>query len=187
MSKSLGNVIDPFEIVEKHGTDALRYWLLRDMPTFEDGDFTWERFTESYNANLANGLGNLVSRVTKMIEMNEIKYSTDELEKDRSIFWKENTKAKMFVEWMDEYELKKAIDEVWEWIAQADNIIAEKEPYKLIKSNPKEAELILKNLAIQLYRIAFALSPLLPETSEKIKKAVFSCEAIKESLFLRIM
>ncbi len=62
MSKSLGNVIDPLVIVKDYGTDALRYWLAREMNTFEDGDFTVERFKESYNANLANGLGNLVSR-----------------------------------------------------------------------------------------------------------------------------
>ena len=66
ISKSLGNVVDPIELVEKYGKDAVRYFLLREISTFEDSPFTIERFKEAYNANLANGLGNLVSRVVKL-------------------------------------------------------------------------------------------------------------------------
>src|SRR3989344_7720780 len=70
MSKSLGNVISPSEVVDKYGTEALRYFVCRELSTFEDSDFNWERMQESYNANLANGLGNLVSRIMKMAETN---------------------------------------------------------------------------------------------------------------------
>jgi methionyl-tRNA synthetase len=66
MSKSIGNVIDPFALVEKYGVDAVRYFLLREISPFEDGDFTYEKFEERYNGDLASGLGNLVARVTKM-------------------------------------------------------------------------------------------------------------------------
>ena len=70
MSKSLGNVVSPFDLVEEYGTDAVRYYIARHLNTFEDSDFTEEKFKEAYNANLANGLGNLVSRVMKMAETN---------------------------------------------------------------------------------------------------------------------
>jgi len=66
MSKSLGNVISPFDIVNEYGTDALRYYVARELSTFEDSDVTMEKFKESYNANLANGIGNLTSRIMKM-------------------------------------------------------------------------------------------------------------------------
>ena len=68
MSKSLGNVVDPLEYVEKYGTDALRYFLMREIPTTDDGDFSHGRFVEIYNSELANGLGNLVNRVVMMTE-----------------------------------------------------------------------------------------------------------------------
>jgi len=84
MSKSMGNIVDPFEILEKlknyGGEDSLRYWFAREMPTFEDGDFTWEKFKESYNVNLANGLGNWTSRIMKMFALAGLKASPDGFE-----------------------------------------------------------------------------------------------------------
>ena len=81
MSKSLGNVADPYQIIDlliskgltkEQATDALRYYLLREISTFEDGDYTWEKFVESYNAGLANGIGNLTSRILKMAIGNSV-------------------------------------------------------------------------------------------------------------------
>ena len=68
MSKSLNNVVSPFDVYEKYGTEALRYYLLREIPTTDDGDFTYERFEELFNGELANNLGNLVNRVLSMTE-----------------------------------------------------------------------------------------------------------------------
>ncbi len=178
MSKSVGNVIDPFEIVEKYGTDALRYWLLREAPTFEDGDFTLDRFKESYNANLANGLGNLVSRVITMASTNGVKTpGSGGLENDPALvpFWK----------CLDAFEIKKAADYVWQRIADADKKIDETKPFKLVKENPEGAKKILEELLAEVDKIAFMLKPLLPETSEKITGALQHPESV-QPLFPRI-
>jgi methionyl-tRNA synthetase len=163
MSKSLGNVIDPFEIVEKHGTDALRYWLLRDMPTFEDGDFTWERFTESYNANLANGLGNLVSRVTKMARNYGIA-----LEKNHEAI----RGMESYRDAMEKYEFQKAMNAVWERIQISDKFIQETEPFKTIKKDPEKAQRDVKELLESVWEIGTLLAPFLPETSLNIRRII---------------
>ncbi len=178
MSKSLGNVVDPLEIIREHGTDALRYWLIREVPTFEDGDFTLEKFKESYNANLANGLGNLVSRVVKMAFASGV-----ETPKEVDI---ENEPAlEPFKKHLDTFEMKKAADYIWQRIADADKRIDETKPFKLIKENPEEAKKILGELLEEVQRIAFMLKPFLPETSEKIEIILRNREAVAP-LFPRI-
>ncbi len=178
MSKSVGNVIDPFEIVEKYGTDALRYWLLREMPTFEDGDFTLERFEESYNANLANGLGNLVSRVIKMA-------STSGVEAPKSPDIGNDPAFNLFKKYLDTFEIKKAADCIWQRIADADKKIDETKPFKLVKEKPEEAKKILGDLLKEVQAIAFMLKPFLPETSEKAAEALRRLE-LAQPLFPRI-
>lgn len=164
MSKSLGNVIDPLEIVEKYGTDALRYWLCREVSTFEDGDFTWERFKESYNSGLANGLGNLVSRILKMavnagITNYELRIKNLEL-------------SDPVLENLNKYNLKIAIDNVWLGIKYLDSIIQKSEPFKKIKTNVEEAKEDITSLMLGLEKLAVSLEPFLPETSEKISEAL---------------
>lgn len=178
MSKSVGNVVDPFEVVEKYGTDALRYWLLRDMPTFEDGDFTWERFIESYNANLANGLGNLVSRVVKMARNYEVTIGL----KDIVAHGKEAYEAAL-----DAYEFQKAMNAIWERIQITDKFIQETEPFKTIKTDPEKAKRDVKELLESVWEIAVLLEPLLPGTSEKILKVIEDPSVLMPTLFPRIV
>lgn len=177
MSKSLGNVIDPLEIVREYGTDALRYWLLREMPTFEDGDFTLERFKESYNASLANGLGNLVSRVVKMAFANGVEASKVDMKDDPAF--------DSFKKYLDAFEIKKAADCIWQRIADADKRIDETKPFKLVKEKPEEAKKILTELLEEIQIIASMLKPFLPETSVKITEALERPESI-QPLFPRI-
>lgn len=177
MSKSLGNVIDPFEIVEKYGTDALRYWLLRDMTAFEDGDFTWERFIESYNANLANGLGNLVSRVIKMARTYEVKLGdTHEEIKGMEPYKKA----------MESCEFQKAMNVIWERIQISDKYIQETEPFKTIKTDPEKAKKDVKELLESVWEIGMLLEPFLPGTSEKIKHIIDNPSAEITPLFPRV-
>ncbi|MEK7465586.1 MAG: methionine--tRNA ligase [Patescibacteria group bacterium] len=177
MSKSLGNVIDPFEIVRTYGTDALRYWLVREMNTFEDGDFTMERFKESYNANLANSLGNLVSRVLKMATMNGVS-TTEEPAHASSLY--------TYGGFLEIFEIKKAADEVWKKIAALDKKIQDTEPFKLVKSDPKEGKKIIAELVGGLWTVARELEPFLPGTSDKIIEILQNPPEQLPALFPRI-
>ncbi|MFH0806705.1 MAG: methionine--tRNA ligase [Candidatus Brennerbacteria bacterium] len=171
MSKSRGNVIDPFEVVEKYGADALRYWLTREMSTFEDGDFTWEKFKESYNANLANGIGNLAARIMKLAEDN-LKKAPPLLKYD-------------FRGSIEQFEIGKATSHIWDLIQMLDKRINDEEPFKLIKTDDEKGGALIEELVMELSRIAQLLAPFLPGTSEKIMEAIRTNKK-PETLFPRI-
>jgi len=168
MSKSLGNVVDPVELVEKYGTDAVRYYLLREISPFKDGDFTYEKFEERYNADLANGLGNLLSRVLKMAEdvfQGEVNCKPDDQ------FEKLVDDAFEKVDgFMSGYEFHKALGAIWEIISFCDQYIEEKKPWET------KDEKVLKNLLAGLLKVAILLKPFLPNTSERILEQLGSQE-----------
>jgi len=174
MSKSLGNVIDPKEIVDQYGADVLRYFVCRELSTFEDSDFTWERLKEAYNANLANGLGNLVSRTMTMAE----KLSSLSLSHDSVLIPKIN-------EALEKFEIGKAMNLIWERIGELDKKIQDTQPFKLVKTDPEEGQKIISELVSGLNEVATALAPFMPETSSKIKNLVVQNKKPKEPLFLR--
>ncbi|MBX4210791.1 methionine--tRNA ligase, partial [Candidatus Parcubacteria bacterium] len=161
MSKSLGNTVDPFELVKEFGTDAVRYYVARELSAFEDSDFTTEKFKNAYNANLANGLGNLVSRIIKMSETHGVKIVGDN---------KHNLTD--FEHALESFNIQKAADSIWNEIGKADRLIQETEPFKLIKENREKAVEIILSLLARLSIIAKHLEPLLPETAEKIQSAI---------------
>ncbi len=175
MSKTLGNVVDPRDIVKEYGTDALRYFLLREVSSFEDSPFTIERFKESYNAGLANGLGNLVSRILTLSE----KY----LEKCPEI--PEKSIPKEFFDYLEKFDIQKATDFVWLKIQELDKIIQESEPFKVIKTDENKGKEMIKELVLSLYTIARMLNPLMPETSLKIQKLIKENKKPEKPLFLR--
>ncbi|HMP67561.1 MAG TPA: methionine--tRNA ligase [Candidatus Paceibacterota bacterium] len=181
MSKSLGNVIDPLEIIDEYGTDALRYYLIRELNSFEDSDFTIEKFKESYNANLANGLGNLVSRVMKMSE--------DNLSKEDTVFEENidfaNQLPPEYKKAFDSYDLQKAVDYIWTIIGETDKKIQTEKPFSLIKTDPDTAKSMIKKYIETVYFIAKMLEPILPETAEKIKKSIQENKKPSEPLFSR--
>jgi methionyl-tRNA synthetase len=163
MSKSLGNVINPMVIVEEYGTDALRYFLLRHIHPFEDSDFTMERFEEAYNAGLANGLGNLSSRVMTLAE----KHLPAPVDTPSSIEMSEE-----YVRALEAFEYNLAMDYVWKRVQELNQRIEREEPFKLIKADEEAGKKLIAELASELYRIAGLLTPFLPQTSVKIKEAV---------------
>ncbi|MFH0890602.1 MAG: methionine--tRNA ligase [Candidatus Liptonbacteria bacterium] len=180
ISKSRGNVVDPFELVEKYGTDALRYWLTREMPTFDDGDFTKERFEEAYNAGLANGLGNLASRIMKMASFNRIKLDWEAV--NGNVNWEEEG----YAEYLETAQIQQAADLIWRRVRKTDQYIQEKEPFKLIKTNPEAAKKDILVLLSELWMIAHLLEPFLPETSARIVNAIKDNHQISQPLFPRI-
>ncbi|MDP3974320.1 MAG: methionine--tRNA ligase [Candidatus Daviesbacteria bacterium] len=156
ISKSLGNVIDPFQLVEKYGTDALRYYLLREIPAYGDGDFSEEKFKELYNADLANGLGNLISRIAKLCEQNNIEAFPG------SSVWCADLEK-----YMKEFKFNEAIAVIWQLITETDKKINEEKPWQLKGGKLKK---ILEDYIKRIQAIAFNLRPFLPETAQKIEK-----------------
>ena len=181
MSKSLGNAVSPAEIVNEYGADALRYFVTRELHPFEDSPFTRERFKEAYNANLANGLGNLVSRILKMAEAN--------IRDVNILIHANNTNGakfpREFIEAIEKYDLKTAMDFIWEKIQAADKRIQATGPFKLVKTEPEKAKKIIGELLSGLSEIAKLLLPFLPETAEKILNLIETGKAPETPLFPR--
>ena len=166
MSKTIGNVIDPFEIVKKYGADALRYYLLHEIPSGEDGDFTYEKFEERYNADLAKGLGNLVARVLTLSQKNNIK-AVKNKNFDAAIKKTEKQIEKL----INEFRFNNALVAIWQLVALGNKYIDEKKPWAL-KPESKEFKEIIGSLLFLISDIGALLSPFLPETSEKVIEAV---------------
>lgn len=175
MSKTLGNVVDPRDIVNEYGTDALRYFLLREVSSFEDSPFTLERFKEAYNAGLANGLGNLLNRIMKMAE--------DNLEKSPDL--NSCFVYPEYLEALNKFDIKKATDIIWKDISALDLIIQTELPFKLVKTDLEKGRKIINDLVFSLYRIAKMLEPIIPTTSEIIKKTITANKKPETPLFLR--
>lgn len=173
ISKSLGNVIAPTDLVKKFGTDGTRYYFLRTKPIDTDANISEEKIKEVYNADLANGLGNLVARVAKLCEKNELTFADEEKEIDQQI--KKN---------VEKFALDESIKIIWEWIKEANENISQSQPWKLVG---EELNGVLKNSVSKIRKIAYNLLPFLPETAEKVLKQ-FSDQKIKSenSLFPRI-
>lgn len=162
MSKSFGNVIDPFELVKRYGTDAVRYFLLREIPPSEDGDFSYKRFEERYNSDLAKGLGNLVARVLTLAEKLNIQGDIGDnhfvIEPKIKEFWQKYFWA------LDNFKFNEALALIWELISFCDKYIDKEKPWQDFSEN----KAIIHDLLFALGNIAFLLLPFLPETSERI-------------------
>jgi methionyl-tRNA synthetase len=167
MSKSLGNTIDPLEVVNVYGAEALRYYVAREVSPFEDSPFTMEKFKDAYNAHLANGLGNLVSRVLKMAEANSIKYDKKIEEKmkesEETIFI-----YRKYNEGFGKYDLQQATGAVWELISSTDKVVQDRQPFKKIKTDKASAEEDIRELLARLHIIGTLLMPILPKTAKDI-------------------
>ena len=174
MSKTLGNVIDPIEMVDKYGADALRYYFLAKFSPFNDGDFSEEKFKEVYNADLANGLGNLVARVGKLAEKCTFKNVAQQTTIDTSV--------KTYIA---SFRFDSALETIWSKIKSLDQQISNEKPWKIENTNDLSEKVYIYCLNILI--IANELQPFLPETSQKILKQ-FKGPKIKsgEALFPRI-
>jgi len=178
MSKSLGNVIGPFELVGKYGVDAVRYFLLREIPSTEDGDFTYDKFEQRYNSDLASGIGNLVARVVKIAQ--SLKLSVPDKLSDKSFQKAIDKSKKEYKKALDEFKFNEALAVIWELISFCDKYIEKERPWE----QSDNQNTILNNLLFAIKEIASLLKPFLPETSEKILEHLKSEKSIP--LFPRI-
>ncbi|MFZ2187050.1 MAG: methionine--tRNA ligase [Candidatus Moraniibacteriota bacterium] len=177
MSKSLGNGISPDELIERFGKDGTRYLLLSSGNLENDPDITLERLMEKYNADLANGLGNLVSRVVKLSEQlrEPIGIST----KDESLHLKTKELAPL-----NEYRFSDSLELIWVKVREANKVIDENKPWEMAKTNPGKFDEIMRSLFGLVGYIGLVLSPFLPETAGKISQAL--ADGKTEPLFVRL-
>lgn len=172
MSKTLGNVYDPNIATGKFGTDALRYFCLAKISPFQDGDFSEEKLKESYNGDLANGLGNLVARVAKLCERSNIEAS------EGSNVWCADLEK-----YMEEFKFNEALFVIWQLITEVDRKINQEKPWELSGEKLKK---VLEDYVRRIQAIAFNLQPFLPETAEKILKQFSGQVKSAPPLFPRI-
>ena len=173
MSKTLGNVVDPIELVEKYGADGVRLYFLKHFSPFSDGDFSEEKFVEAYNADLANGLGNLVARIAKLCEKVELEELNEPSLNDNYKYV------------FEEYRFNDLLGEIWSDISKIDQEIEKEQPWKI--QDLDKLKSLLQDWVGRINQIAFELTPFLPETSEKIQK-IFSEKRVRSisPLFPRI-
>ncbi|MGM0569024.1 MAG: class I tRNA ligase family protein, partial [Elusimicrobiota bacterium] len=165
MSKSLGNVVDPHEVVDEWGVDAFRFFLLRQVAFGQDGNFSRELFKERYNSELANELGNLLSRVLGMIE----KYSPEASPPETGEFKNQVEATLEAIEGLyARAAFNEVLDKIWEIVRKANSYVEEKKPWVLAKNNSRELCAVLGNLFRMLRVIAGLIYPFMPVTAKNM-------------------
>jgi methionyl-tRNA synthetase len=173
MSKSLGNVLDPFEVIERFGADALRFYLLRDVPFGQDGSVSTASFEQRYETELANDYGNLASRTLAMI----VRYRDGALdggEPDGLLHEDFAGLSERVAELLDRFELTNALDEIWQRVRRLNRYVEEQAPWQLAKDPARAEDLdrVLRTLAEGLRVVSVLLAPYLPEATTKLLAAL---------------
>lgn len=182
MSKSLGNIIDPFGLIEKYGSDTLRYYFLAKFSPFSDADFSEEKLIEVYNADLANGLGNLIARVAKLCETVDYQQMGSE-----GLISEHVIEDGAYVKAFREFKFNEAMSWIWEKIAVLNQYINQEKPWTLIKANSQKVNAILTHCVDEIQEIGILLAPFLPQTSEEILKQFKKPKIVSQKpLFPRI-
>jgi methionyl-tRNA synthetase len=169
LSKSLGNIVNPLDVVERWGADALRYYLLKEVPLFRDGDFTWDLFIQRYNADLANDWGNLFTRTVSMIH----RYRDGKLKEAPPGDGVEEliaTGLRSYRSAMDGYQIEGGIEAAWGLIRRANRMVEEGAPWNLAKdpSRARDLDALLATLALLLAHTALLLYPIMPAKAKLV-------------------
>lgn len=162
ISKSLGNAIDPIDLVNKYGVDEVRYYLLREIPFGEDGDFSFKRLEERYNAELANGLGNLVARVLTMCEKYFDSKVPPKISGTAAPTWSSYEMA------LENLKFNQALQDIWDLISFCDELINREAPWQLVKVDKERLERVIYTLLETIRHIAWLIAPFMPITSDMI-------------------
>lgn len=184
MSKSKGNVVDPVILIERYGIDSLKYFLLREYTFGQDGIFTNEVMLKRMNFDLANDLGNLLSRTTAMIEKycdGIVPPANTEDDLDKNLKSVALGAAPDVEKYMDEFSFNNALESIWILVRRANKYIDEKTPWILAKDESKKAELdtCMHNLAEALRIVSILIYPFMHTTTEKIRTQLGVCQEVK--------
>lgn len=158
MSKSIGNVVDPIEVIDKYGAEAFRYYFLRHADTFNDSDFTWEKYDAAYKNELANDLGNLVQRLAVMAKKAGLRGHQNE-----------HGLSTEYMNLMNDFEYSRAFDYVWEKVQAINKRIDDEKPWEIAKNGDIEKlNTVLNSMIDDILAVAAMLEPFLPNTAAKI-------------------
>jgi methionyl-tRNA synthetase len=175
ISKSLGNVVEPMDIVTQFSAEAFRYYFLRECPFPGDGEFSWQRFGEVYNADLANNLGNMYSRVVRLISQNYEGRLDKTAGLEPGVIYTEvdtETTVRQVQAHVEACQYNQALQKVWLQILNpANQYVDRTEPWKLVKTDREAAKRVLYDLVEQLRAVAILLKPFLPRTAETIYRS----------------
>jgi methionyl-tRNA synthetase len=172
ISKSLGNVVEPMDVITKFSAEAFRYYFLRECPFPSDGDFSWERFAEVYNSDLANNLGNLYSRCVTLITKNYDGLLHATAGTEPGVIYTDvdtETTVQQVQKHVEACQYNQALDRIWRQILDPANQYADKKaPWTLVKTDKEAAKAVLYDLVEALRCVAILLKPFLPQTGETI-------------------
>lgn len=175
MSKTLGNIVDPFELVKKYGVDSVRYYLLREIPSTNDGDFSYQKFEERYNADLANGLGNFCARILALAKQNIETFDVlNIMTSNVQILEKVKYTIKQVNKKMGKYKFNEALVAIWDLISFGDKYLNAEKPWDKQQRANGKSQIVISDCLFILNNIAELLQLFLPETAEKILKKEFS-------------
>lgn len=188
MSKSRGNVLDPWTILNAFGSDPLRYFLLREIPIGLDGNFSHEGFIHRVNSDLANDFGNLAQRLLTMIHNyfdGQINSLGEEKDTDKKLRLEFDAIKEKVCRHFEDYAINKALEEIWVFINTVNKYLAENEPWKLAKDDSQRARLgrTLYQAACALRGISYLVYPVLPRSSQKIWQLLGETKSLEEESY----
>lgn len=169
ISKSQGNAVDPIELSEKYGADVVRYYLTKEIPTFEDGDFSYEKIEKLYVSDLVNGLGNLVARVSNLIEKSDFEIDLEKINYENDVPLIGEKRDKFFQDFFDkmsEYRLNEALLLINNKIKETDEYLSQETPWKMPEGKKKKE--VLQKSAQNILLVALLFYPFMPESCNKI-------------------
>ncbi len=182
MSKTLGNGVDPEEMLHLVGSAGLRFYFAHDIPLTSDGEISKELIVASYNAHLANGIGNLTNRLLKMMISYEVRFATDKIE--TSGYWKEC--ESVLENSLKKFDLTGYTEYIWKGFAEIDKEIQDTEPFKLFKVDPDKARAIVSGMMLKFYTLVSFAEPILPHSAPRIIDCIRERRMPEKPLFMKI-